>query len=91
MQTSVPTAYAVDVMAQLQEPALLGSYALPTRIGAAQAEAVVSAIKGAPMTFTFVPPDARERLETVFSAAEVKAAQESRLVENAVSSTVEPA
>jgi len=75
MQTSVPSAYAVDMMAQLQEPLLVGSYALSTGIGAAQAAAAVSSIKGVTATFTLDPVDPRSRLETVFSSAEVTQAE----------------
>jgi NAD(P)H-nitrite reductase large subunit len=75
MQTSVQSAYAVDVMAQLQEPLLVGSYALSTGIGAAQAVAAVSSIKGVATTFTLDPLDPRSRLEAVFSSAEVTQAE----------------
>jgi len=71
MQTSAPSAYAVDVMAQLQEPLLVGSYALPTSIGAAQAMVSASSIKGVAATFTLDPVEPRSRLETVFSSQEV--------------------
>jgi len=75
LQTSAPSAYAVDVMAQLQEPPLVGNYLLPTCIGAAQAVVAVSSIKGVTATFTLDPEDPRKRLETVFSAEDVRLAE----------------
>jgi nitrite reductase (NADH) large subunit len=78
MQTSAPSAYAVDVMAQLQEPKLVGSYALTTTIGAAQAAVAVSSIKGGTTTFTFDPEDPRKRLEALFSAEDLRLAEGNR-------------
>ena len=78
MQTSVPSAYAVDVMFQLQDPSLVGSYALPTSIGAAQAAVVASSIKGVPATFHLEPDDPRKQLEALFSAEELSLAEGNR-------------
>jgi NAD(P)H-nitrite reductase large subunit len=81
MQTSFPSAYAVDVMSQMQEPPLLGSYALSSRIGSAQAEAAVSAIKGAPVPFTLSLEDPQKQLGTLFSVEEIQAVQPPSAVE----------
>ncbi len=84
MLTSVPSAYALDVMAELQEPRLIGSYALATWIGKAQAEVAVSSVKGVSVPFALGAEDARKHLEEIFSADQIRTAQEAFcLVESA--------